>query len=324
MEKHQHLRVPALYGRKFSKMAVSGITALLLLATTFTACKKEDSPAPAPPKPTATNIEIGSGNNKQALIGRDFHFNADVLAAEKIKEVQVTITRKPGETYASNWELTLNWPEYKGVKNTNVHKHFNIPAEAPEGKYDFTFRVLDENGSRLEIKETLIINDPEKMPVDPKIGRDMISRGDSLIYYMDTWVEKELIFKKGELLKAHAQVSGIKGDGVLYTLLIKKKFNYYPESVDHLDFSKVIVISKVTHKDLPASSKITTLKQINGVWGGEQITIGADKDGNEPAANPIAGEKAWEPGQYNLVILYKNTTYNLNAYKSLSLTIDYK
>ena len=168
MEQHQQLPTPAQYGRKFSKMALKGLAALLLLATTFTACKKEDAPAQAPPTPTATNIEIGSGNNKQALIGRDFHFNADVLAAEKIKAVQLTITQKAGETYAAYWKLVLDWPEYNGVKNTNVHKHFTIPAEAPEGKYDFTFTVQDENGTRLDIKETLTINDPAKMP---EIGR---------------------------------------------------------------------------------------------------------------------------------------------------------
>lgn len=298
------------------------IGAILLFAFTFTACKKEDRPAPV--QPVATNIEIGTGNNKRALIGRDFHFNADVVASNKIAAVEFRIRQKAGETYAAQWQLDLKWDEYTGVKNTNVHKHFTIPANAPEGKYDCYFIVLDENGARLEIKETLVINDPATMPVDPNIGRDMISRNDTLIYYMDTWVERELIFKKNDEFKAHAQVTEIKGDGILYTVLIKKKWNYHPESVDGLDFNKVIVISKVEHKDLPASSKIATLKNINGVWGGEQIMIGADKDGNEPAANPITGEKAWESGAYNLVILYKNTTYNMSTYKSFPITIDYK
>ncbi|SEW44185.1 DUF4625 domain-containing protein [Chitinophaga arvensicola] len=305
--------------RKFAKLSL----AAALFATLFTACKKEDEPAP-PAKPVATNIEIGTANNKRALIGRDFHFNADVIVSGKIAEVQFNIRQKASETYASQWQLELKWDEYKGVKNTNVHKHFTIPANAPVGKYDCFFIVLDENGAKLEIKEELIINDPATMPVDPKIGRDMISRGDSLIYYMDTWVEKELIFKKNDVLKAHAQISEIKGDGILYTVLIKKKLNYHPESIDQLDFSKVIVITKVEHKGLPASSKIATLKNINGVWGGEQITIGADKDGNEPSPNPVTGEKAWESGQYNLVILYKNTSFNMSVYKSLPITIDYK
>lgn len=298
------------------------MAALLLFMTIFSACKKDKVIDLT--KPTAENIEIGSANNKHALKGRDFHFNVDVVAGEKIKSVQLKILQRSTEKYTANWKLELTWDEYVGAKNTNVHKHFTIPAEAPDGKYDFYFIVMDENGTKLELKEELLISDPANMPVDPKIGRDMISRNGTLIYYMETWVEQELIFKKGDEITAHAQVSEIKGDGILYTLLIKKKANYYPEAVDNLDLSKAIVISKVEHKDLPAASKVTTLKQVGGVLGGEKIIVGATLDGNEPVANPISGEKTWESGKYNLVILYKNTTYRMNTYKVLPITIDFK
>ena len=209
------------------------------------------------------------------------------------------------------------------MKKTNVHKHFTIPAEAPEGKYDFYFIVYDENGTKLEIKEDFTIMDPEKINVDPKIDRDIIARNNTLIYYMGTFVEQELIFKKGDEFTAHAQVSDIKGDGILYTVLIKSKANYFPESVDKLDFGKAVVISKVAHSGLPGASKVSTSRQINGVYGGESIIIGAEKDGNEPDSNPITSEKAWESVKYNLVILYKNTTYNISTYKSIPVTIVY-
>lgn len=297
--------------------------AFILTATVFTACKKDDA-VQEQLKPTAENIEIGTANNKHALIGRDFHFNADVVAGDKIKSVQLKVLQRSNETYTASWKMELEWPEYVGAKNTNVHKHFSIPTTAPEGKYDFYFIVNDENGSVLEIKEELQISDPTKMPVDPKIGRDMISRNGALIYYMDTWEEQELIFKRGDELTAHAQISEIAGDGILYSVLIKKSANYYPESVDQLDLNKVIVISKVEHQGLPASSKIATLRQLNGVWGGETLVIGADRDANEPVANPITGEKAWASGQYNWVVLYKNTTYNLSVYKSMPITINYQ
>ncbi|MET4546812.1 hypothetical protein ABIE26_004150 [Pedobacter africanus] len=297
------------------------ILAFLLFAGTFTACKKEKTAEPVKAIPTATNVEIGSGN-KQALRGRDFHFNADVTAADRIKDVQVKILQKSGLQYNAVWKFELNWAEYSGVKNTNVHKHFTIPLEAPEGKYDFCFIVLDENGTKLEIKEDLNIIDPANMPVDPKIGRDIISRNGTMIYYMGTWVE-ELIFKKGDELKANVQVSEIKGDGILYSVLIKRTANHFPETVDQLDLSKAIVITKVEHKDLPAASKISSLKKINEVWGGQDIVIGAEKDNNEPLANAISGSKAWETGKYDWVMLYKNTTYNVNAYKTIPITINY-
>lgn len=299
------------------------IVALLLFGTVFQACKKDKEVEPEKDIPTATNVEIGSGN-KQALRGRDFHFNADVVAASKIKDVQVKILQKSGENYTATWKFELTWPAYNGAKNTNVHKHFTIPAEAPEGKYDFYFIVLDENGTKLEIKEDLTIIDPANVPVDPKIGRDIISRNGTMIYYTDTYVEPELMVKKGDELTLHAQVSDIKGDGILYSVLIKKKANYNPETIDNLDFSKAMVVTKVTHTGLGAASKVSTLKQINGVYGGESIVIGADKDNNEPAANSINGEKTWESGKYNWVILYKNTTHNISSYKVIPITIDYK
>ncbi|RZL60991.1 MAG: DUF4625 domain-containing protein [Pedobacter sp.] len=275
-------------------------------------------------KPKLENIEIGTSNNKRALRGRDFHFNADVLAVTKIKEVLLKIVQKPGEIYTESWKLELSWPEFAGVKNTNVHKHFTMPAVAPEGKYDFYFIVTDENGTQLEIKEDITIIDPANMPVDPKIGRDFVSRNGDLIYYTDTYVEKELILKKGDELSLHAQVSEIKGDGILYSVLVKRKSNYFPESIDKLDFSKAIVVTKVEHQGLGNAAKISTLKLKNGVYGGESIIIGATMDGNEPTANAITGEKAWESGQYNWIILYKNTTYNMSVYKSIPITIDYK
>lgn len=290
----------------------------LLTAAAITGCDSDDNNEPL--KPTAENIEIGTANNKRALIGRDFHFNADVIAGSKIAAVELKILPKTGETYSKEWKLELSWPQYAGTKNTNVHKHFTIPAEAPEGKFDLYFIVLDENGTKLEIKEELTITDPANMPADPLIGRDIISRNDDVIYYMETWVEPELILKKDDKLTAHAQVSQIMGNGILYSVLIKKSLNYHPESIDNLDFKKVIIISKVEHKDLAPASKISTLQKINDVYGGESIVIGAATD-NE--SNALTGNKSWESGQYNWVILYKNTTHNLSVYKSMPITISY-
>ncbi|SDG61189.1 protein of unknown function [Pedobacter terrae] len=298
------------------------ILSLAFITVSISACKK-DGAEPETLKPTAENVEIGTANNKRALRGRDFHFNADILAASKIKDVKLVISQKAGQNYASIWKFELSWPEYIGVKNTNVHKHFIIPATAPEGTYNFAVIVQDENGSQLEIKEDLVILDPANLPVDPKIGRDFVSRNGTLIYYTDVFEEKELIFKKGDEMSLHAQVSEIKDDGILYSVLIKKKANYYPESIDKLDLSKVIVVTKVEHKALGNAGKVSTLKLVNGVYGGETITVGSAMDNNEPSANSITGEKAWESGQYQWVILYKNTTHNISVFKSVPITISY-
>ncbi|SOD13295.1 DUF4625 domain-containing protein [Pedobacter xixiisoli] len=291
----------------------------LLLAGTFSACKKDNQEIEIA-NPTLSNVEIGYANNKRAIRGRDFHLNADVIAGTKITTVEVKILQKTNQKYTDNWKLELTWEEFKGSKNTNVHKHFTIPKEAPEGTYDFLFIVNDENGSRLELKEDFIIIDAANMAVDPIVDRDIFSRNETMIYYMNTFVENPLLFNKNDLFTAGAQIKQIQGDGILYTALIKRKLNYFPETVSQLDFTKCIIISKVEHKGLGPASSVSTLNKINGVWGGNTITIGAEKDG---VGNSISGVKAWESGQYNLVILYHNSTYNVSTYKSIPITIAY-
>lgn len=291
-----------------------------VIAAGLTACDSNDqNDQNEVAKPTASNIEIGLANNKRGLIGRDFHFNANILAGEKIADIQLKILPKTGETYAKDWKFELSFIEYKGAKNTNVHKHFSIPADAPEGKYDFFFIVLDENGSKLEIKEDFTILDPATMPADPIITKDKILRNGDLAYYNNEWMPDDTkIFKKNDTITLHTQVIQIMGDGILYSVLIKKSLNYRPESIDNLDFTKAIVITKLEHTGLAPSSKIYTDTKVNGVFGAETIVVGAEKD---TQGNAITDKKSWESGQYNWVLLYKNTTYNISTFKSTSITI---
>jgi hypothetical protein len=294
------------------------IILLFLFTSILAACDEHNDPIPA--GPTADNIEIGYSNNKQAIRGRDFHLNADVIAGDKISSVMVKILQKSSATYSADWKMELVWEEFKGVKNTNVHKHFTIPAEAPEGTYDFLLIVKDENGTKLEIKEDLVIIDAANMPVDPYVDRDIFSRNDTMIYYMNTYVENPLVFKKGDKFTARTQVKQIQGDGVLYTALVKRKLSYFPETVSQLDMNKAIIVAKTQHTGLAPASSVSTLKNVNGVWGGDDITIGDSKD---VLGNDISGDKAWESGQYNLVILYHNTSYNVSTFKSIPVTISF-
>lgn len=143
------------------------IAVTLLFVATFTACKKDQQPDPELAKPTIDNIELGLGNNQIGVIGKDFHFNADILAGDKIENVQVKILPRSGETYAKAWKLEITWDQYKDAKNATVHKHFDIPADATEGKYDFVIIVNDQNGTTLEEKREIIIYKAENLPVDP-------------------------------------------------------------------------------------------------------------------------------------------------------------
>jgi len=295
------------------------ILAFMLVSGLFESCKKEGE-APEVVSPKAENVEIGYANNKQAIRGRDFHFNADILAGDKIESVQVKILPKAGQAYTSSWKTEMAWDEFKGLKNANVHKHFTIPVEAPEGKFDFFFIINDVNGSKLALKEDFQIFDAANMPVDPVVDRDIFSRNDDMVYYMDTYVEEPLVFKKGDKFTARAQIKQIQGDGILYTALIRRTLNHFPETVDKLDLTKAIIISKVEHKDLGPASKVNTYKLVNGTISGDDILIGAEKDS---LGSQITGDRQWQYGQYNLVILYKNTTFNMSTFKSIPITISY-
>ena len=132
------------------------IAGFLIAATALGSCKKEEREN-VRRKPTATNLELGINNSKKGIIGEDFHLNADIVAGDRIDIVKVIISQKPAERLTSTWKHQIIWENYKGAKNTNVHKHFDIPADASAGKYDFYFIVTDENGTQLEIKEDFLI-----------------------------------------------------------------------------------------------------------------------------------------------------------------------
>ena len=143
---------------KITSSISQSLAVFLLLVTLAASCKK-DKEEVLIISPKAANIEIGTANSKQGIRGRDFHFNADVIAADKIKTVEVKILPKVGQTYSSTWKFEIVWDQYFGAKNSNVHKHFTIPIDAPLGKYDFYFLVYDQNGTKLEIREDFTIVD---------------------------------------------------------------------------------------------------------------------------------------------------------------------
>lgn len=142
------------------------IAVMVLLVVSFTACKKDNLEIP---EPTIVNVEVGLNNNEIGVIGQDFHFNADILAGDRIDVVQVKIQQRNDETYASAWGHEVTWEQYRGAKSVTVHKHFDIPAEAVAGTYDFLIMVTDQNGTQLEERRSLTLYTKEDLPVDPRV-----------------------------------------------------------------------------------------------------------------------------------------------------------
>jgi len=139
------------------------VTIYFMVSTALLSCKKENE-QPILAEPGISNVELGLGNSGIAIVGQDFHFEMDVEAGERIETISIRIVQRENENYTAEWHYEITWEQYKGARNTNVHKHFDIPEDAPEGTYDFLIIVNDQNGSKLEERHTLNIYLPDNLP----------------------------------------------------------------------------------------------------------------------------------------------------------------
>lgn len=297
---------------------------LVLFSVSLLSCNDEEKVAPELHTATIENLEIGSGNNGKGIIGRDFHFDMDVVAATRIVDVQVLIKQKTGVTYAKDWSFDVTWAEFKGAKNTNVHKHFSIPEQAPEGNYDFIIRVKDENGSVKEEKYPIELISAEKLPVLPELYSFMLQKADtskSFVYILNRGFMDPANkgYVKGDTLDAYVDIRNVKDDGVIYMLLIKKSAGHMPETVKDIDFSKVIVVDVREHKGL---TKVGTFTNYVGMpdYSPRVLVIGGATDNNIPSGSTIDKNK-WANGEYYYGIVYTNTTHNMSVHYYIDLNL---
>ena len=310
---------------------------LLLLILTlgitqlFTSCSNDDDSEIILEEPTIDNVEIGLGNNGMGVIGRDFHFNADILAGDKIEDVRISILQKDGKTYSKDWSFEIMWDQYKGTKNANVHQHFDIPEEAAEGIYDFIIIINDQNGSKLEEKRSISIYSSENVPVNPEVFLFTVMADNRIIYdhanggFLDPatqmYGDGPGKINKGDNLVPSMTVTGIKDDGKMYVVLINKKHSHRPETIDAIDLSKTVIVDIYEHENIAKTSSFTnyTIRRPSL----PKLLIGAESDNALPTANPITGQKIWESGNYYLGMLYHNSTHNISTYKYIELNINY-
>lgn len=312
------------------------IAVLLLFMAGFAACKKDKQIEPEKPVPTIRNIEVGLNNNEIGVIGRDFHLNFDVLAGSRIENVQIKILQRSGETYAKPWKHEITWDQYKDAKNATVHKHFNIPDDAVEGNYDFVITINDQNGSQLEEKRKITIYNAANLPIDLKLDEFSVSARSATnrVMYILTrggyrdpvtlqYGDYRVKIGKGEVLSAAATISGIKGDGQIYILLINKKHNHRPESIKAIDFSKAIVVDVFSHKDMANTQRWSHVNaERTGFPEVSRLLIGSPNDNNSPTLGPITGLKAWESDEYYVGMIYNNTTHNMSMFHYMETAIE--
>lgn len=295
---------------------------LFLFGLFFTSCNKDDNVEPEAARAILENIEIGSGDNRRAVIGRDFHFEMDVTAGTRIDTIKVSFMQKADKTYSKAWSLSISWDEFKGVRNTNIHKHFDIPADAAEGIYDFVIRVSDENGSVTEQIHPVELISAEKLPVLPELYSFMLQKvGKGYVYILNRgyMLGEDKGYAKGDTIKAYVDIKGVKDDGIMYTFLVKKSEAHLPESVNAIDFSKVFVTDVREHKGIKAAEIFTNYVGRDN-FSPLNMVVGAAND-NSVQASAVTGNKAWANGDYMFGIVYTNTTHNMSVHYYIDLKL---
>lgn len=317
--KHKLIRTRNLYMKR-----VNGLLALLL-PLAFFACNNDKDPAPVLPQPAIDKIEIGLGNNEIGVIGRDFHFNAEILAGDKIENVQIKIQQRREETYVREWGYEIIWDQYKGAKNTTVHKHFDIPEDAAEGAYDFLIIVNDQNGTTREEKRKITIYKAENLPVNPTLSLFNVSVNGSFFYRDGKFTVAGAELSTNDVFSAQATIGGVKGNGKMYLLLINKKLGHRPERIDEIDFGKALVYDVYKHKDWTESGSFSNavydLENFTWVRQTPNLVVGATTDNNQPQPGAIEGSKAWESGTYYMGVVYENTTYNMALFHYIEIPV---
>ena len=287
---------------------------LLLCTSIFSACKKdEETASPLPAMPVIENMEIGLNNSGIGVIDRDFHFEADVVAGDKIDVVELRILQKAGETYSKSWKHEISWTQYKGAKNTNIHKHFLIPADAAEGKYDFIIMVKDENGAVLEVKKEVQLYTAANMPADPMLTIFSIFKNGEFVYRDENATDLAgLKFKNGDTIQSQVTISNVKGDGQMYLLMINKKEQHHPETIKAIDLTKVAVYDRLEHKSAAAAFDFS-----NVIFDPQTFTFERDMP------TLVIGEKGnWAAGDYEFVILYQSTTHPISFFHAIPFKIE--
>jgi hypothetical protein len=129
----------------------------VVIAILVASCEKNGS------KPEINFQELGMDNSKTALIGGELHVEAEILAENKIDQIEIGLhpednsQQKSIATYRveDGWEFDTVYSKFSGLRNTHVHEHIEIPASAEPGHYHFHFSVTDMEGYRAEYTDEL-------------------------------------------------------------------------------------------------------------------------------------------------------------------------
>ncbi|MDD2962311.1 MAG: DUF4625 domain-containing protein [Bacteroidales bacterium] len=269
-------------------------TLLFLLAMgamlVLTSCSKDDETAVA--KPVINLIEMGLSNSHVAYIGADLHIEADIVAEGKISVIAVEIHQEEG----SSQEITAQYTEFAGLKNTTFHKHVDIPSTTVAGTYHCHITVTDMEGNQTTVESEIFI--------------EVLQDTTPPVITIAASPANGATFANGESIT----ISGIATDnialgGMLIALVYES--DQIGDTAVAGDNPKVIVMLH-TH-DFGADPDEFSFTA--------SIAVGAASDNNMTPA-PIQGENAWKTGNYYILVKTKDAMGNWTFSQHYPITIN--
>lgn len=125
-------------------------------------------------KPVVALAEVGSGNGKSVVAGKDLHLESELEAEGLIGRIDLSIASADG----TNAVLAASWTDgkYIGVRNATFHEHVDIPANTAAGDYELTLAVTDQKGQSTAVTSELKIT----VPADgaPKVALAEVGKDD--------------------------------------------------------------------------------------------------------------------------------------------------
>ncbi len=239
----------------------------------FTSCNKDA-------KPVISNLIVGLNNSHVAYAGSDLHIEAEIVAEGKINKITVEIHKEEG----SSDEIAVEYDEFKGLKNTNFHKHIYIPETTPLGSYHLHFTVSDMEGNTTTVEEEITIQEL----IDNEAPSLTISSAPT----------SGQAFANGGTISISGHVEdNVRLGGILVALVYES--DNIPDANVTADNSHVIVMLHMHNfGDDPDEYDFTAY-----------ITVGAANDNNITPA-PIQGDNAWKTGNYYILVRVKDAKGN--------------
>lgn len=141
------------------KNLIKSVLILSIFTFVLTSCS-EDAPVYA--KPVIKSLVVGGVHNADGTVtgqgtvtaGQDLHIEAEIAAEGKIEYIMVEVHDETAGTEV----VEMKYTDDKGLKNTEFHKHIDIPATTAAGEYHFHIKVVDQQGQSIEKESVLTVN----------------------------------------------------------------------------------------------------------------------------------------------------------------------